>query len=185
HELDQSRALYAGGRLTGDRSAFEDARELRAVCRQAGGAGERRAAGRQAELRRRAARAAGRACRHSHGRRRGALVRMERREDGAAGRGSMGGPPRGKGSMNYEILDALSQITREKSVDRALLVETLEQGLASAVRKKYGATADVEVRFANESGTIAVALRKTVVEAVEDPAAQLSLEQARRSKPDA
>ena len=45
--------------------------------------------------------------------------------------------------MNYEILDALSQITREKSVDRALLVETLEAGLASAVRKKHGATADV------------------------------------------
>jgi N utilization substance protein A len=84
--------------------------------------------------------------------------------------------------MNYEILDALSQITREKSVDRALLVETLEQGLASAVRKKHGATADVEVRFANETGSIAVALRKTVVETVEDPALQLTVEEARAHK---
>ena len=50
--------------------------------------------------------------------------------------------------MSNEILDALSQITREKSVDRALLIETLEQGLASAVRKKHGATADVDVKFA-------------------------------------
>jgi len=87
--------------------------------------------------------------------------------------------------MNYEILDALSQITREKSVDRALLVETLEQGLASAVRKKHGATADVEVRFQNETGSIAVALRKTVVETVEDPALQLTVEEARAHKPDA
>ena len=31
--------------------------------------------------------------------------------------------------MSNEILDALSQITREKSVDRALLIETLEQGI--------------------------------------------------------
>ena len=54
--------------------------------------------------------------------------------------------------MNYEILDALSQITREKSVDRQLLVETLEAGLASAVRKKHGATADVEVKFSNDTG---------------------------------
>ena len=54
--------------------------------------------------------------------------------------------------MNNEILDALSQITREKSVDRALLIETLEAGLASAVRKKYGATADVEVKFSNDTG---------------------------------
>jgi len=87
--------------------------------------------------------------------------------------------------MNSEILDALSQITREKSVDRALLIETLEQGLASAVRKKYGATADVEVKFANDTGTIAVALRKHVVETVEDPAFQLTVSEARVHKPNA
>src|SRR5262245_6135352 len=110
---------------------------------------------------------------------------MERREDGAAGRGSMGGPPRGRGTMNYEILDALSQITREKSVDRALLVETLEQGLASAVRKKHGATADVVAKFQNDTGSISVALRKTVVDTVEDPALQLTVEEARTHKADA
>jgi N utilization substance protein A len=81
--------------------------------------------------------------------------------------------------MNHEILDALSQITREKSVDRALLVETLELGLASAVRKKYGATADVQVSFANETGGITIVMRKTVVETVEDPALQLTVEEAR------
>ena len=81
--------------------------------------------------------------------------------------------------MSNEILDALSQITREKSVDRALLIETLEQGLASAVRKKYGVTADVEVKFANETGAISIMLRKTVAETVEDPALQLTVEEAR------
>ncbi len=65
--------------------------------------------------------------------------------------------------MNNEILDALSQITREKSVDRTMLIETLEMGLASAVRKKYGATADVQVRFNDKSGTLECALRMTVV----------------------
>src|SRR5258705_8068772 len=84
--------------------------------------------------------------------------------------------------MNYEILDALSQITREKSVDRAMLIETLEAGLASAVRKKHGATADVEATFSNDTGAITVALRKTVVEGVEDPAVQLTVEEARRTK---
>lgn len=81
--------------------------------------------------------------------------------------------------MNHEILDALSQITREKSVDRAMLIETLEVGLASAVRRKYGATADVVVKFSNESGALSVALRKTVVELVEDAALQLTVEEAR------
>ncbi len=87
--------------------------------------------------------------------------------------------------MNNEILDALSQITREKSVDRALLVETLEAGLASAVRKKYGATADVEVNFANDTGAISVAIRRVVVETVEDPAQQMTVEEARAYKPEA
>ena len=87
--------------------------------------------------------------------------------------------------MNNEILDALSQITREKSVDRALLIETLEAGLASAVRKKYGATADVEVKFSNDTGAIIVAIRKTVVDNVEDPALQLTLEEARAYQPNA
>src|SRR5207249_7379039 len=87
--------------------------------------------------------------------------------------------------MNNEILDALSQITREKSVDRALLIETLEAGLASAVRKKHGATADVEVRFSNDTGAITMALRKHVVETVEDASLQLSVSEARRIKSDA
>ena len=87
--------------------------------------------------------------------------------------------------MNYEILDALSQITREKSVDRQLLVETLEAGLASAVRKKHGATAEVAVKFSNETGAITVALNKTVVETVDDSAIQMTLEEARAHKPNA
>src|SRR5262249_17949490 len=113
----------------------------------------------------------------------GALVRLGRSEVGSLGGGSMGaGALARRASMNYEILDALSQITREKSVDRALLIETLEAGLASAVRKKHGATADVEVKFSNETGSIAVAIRKIVAETVEDPALQMTLEEARPLK---
>jgi len=87
--------------------------------------------------------------------------------------------------MNNEILDALSQITREKSVDRAMLIETLELGLASAVRKKHGATADVQVRFNDKSGTLECALRMTVVETVDDASFQWTVEKARAHKPDA
>jgi len=87
--------------------------------------------------------------------------------------------------MSHEILDALSQITREKSVDRALLIETLELGLASAVRRKFGATADVVVKFTPENGKIDVALRKIVVDTVEDPALQMTVEEARAHRRDA
>jgi transcription termination/antitermination protein NusA len=87
--------------------------------------------------------------------------------------------------MNNEILDALSQITREKSVDRAMLIETLETGLASAVRKKHGATADVDVRFDDRTGQLECALRMAVVDTVEDPSFQWTIEKARAHKADA
>ena len=86
--------------------------------------------------------------------------------------------------MSNEILDALSAITREKSVDRQMLIETLEQGLASAVRRKHGATADVDVRFDPGAGQLECALRYTVVETVEDEAFQWTIETARPHKAD-
>jgi len=87
--------------------------------------------------------------------------------------------------MSNEILDALSQITREKSVDRQMLVETLEAGMVSAVRKKHGATADVAVTFSTQSGKFDCALRYTVVAEVEDPSFQWTVEKARAHKADA
>ncbi len=49
--------------------------------------------------------------------------------------------------MNYEILEALGQIAREKNVDRELVIETLEAGIVSAARRRYGQNADIQVRF--------------------------------------
>ena len=75
--------------------------------------------------------------------------------------------------MNYEILDALSQITREKSVERQNLIETLEAGLISAGRKKFGPTANIQVVFDNATGGISLWRVLDVVEMVEDPVAQI------------
>jgi len=87
--------------------------------------------------------------------------------------------------MNAEILEALGAITREKNVDRQVLVETLEAGLISAGKKKFGATALIEVKFDNASGKIEMARVMDVVETVEDPALQATLEKAKETHPDA
>jgi N utilization substance protein A len=87
--------------------------------------------------------------------------------------------------MNTEILEALGAITREKNVERSVLVETLEAGLVSAGKKKFGATANIEVRFDNVSGRIEMARVMDVVETVEDPAFQATLEEAQKTHPDA
>ena len=87
--------------------------------------------------------------------------------------------------MNTEILEALGAITREKNVERSVLVETLEAGLISAGKKKFGATANIAVHFDNVSGKIEMARVMDVVEVVEDPALQATLEKARETHPDA
>ncbi|MFM7232657.1 MAG: transcription termination factor NusA [bacterium] len=86
--------------------------------------------------------------------------------------------------MSNEILDALGQIAREKGVDRQMLIETLEAGMASAVRKKHGETADVLVRLDDRTGQLALALRYAVVTDVEDPSCQMTVERARAFQAD-
>ena len=46
--------------------------------------------------------------------------------------------------MDHNILNALSEITREKSIDKAVIIESLEAGLQSAARKKLGAEANID-----------------------------------------
>ena len=85
--------------------------------------------------------------------------------------------------MNFEVIDALGQIAREKNVEKELVIETLAAGLVAAVRKKFGLTAEVDVLVDEEERTIGVYLLKNVVDDVEDPVLEASLEEAQEYDP--
>ncbi|MBI4550988.1 MAG: transcription termination/antitermination protein NusA [Candidatus Latescibacteria bacterium] len=87
--------------------------------------------------------------------------------------------------MNYEILEALGQIIREKNVDRALVWETLKTGLLAAARKRFGAEDNLDVKIDEKTGQIDLVLSRTVVETVEEPGLQIALPDARRINPNA
>ena len=87
-------------------------------------------------------------------------------------------------NMNYELMEAMAQIAREKSVDKAILVETLEAGLLSAGRKRFGANANIEVRFEEGSGRIVMRLKRSVVEDADDLGLEVDLAEARTIEPD-
>jgi N utilization substance protein A len=82
-------------------------------------------------------------------------------------------------------MEAMAQIAREKSVDKSILVETLEAGLLSAGRKRFGQTADIQVKFDEPSGKILMRLKRRIVEDALDPAQEIDLEEAQQSEPDA
>ena len=80
--------------------------------------------------------------------------------------------------MDYNILDALAMITREKHIDRQIILDSLVAGLQSAAKKKLGAEVLIDARVNGDTGEMVVEQVKNVVEEIEDPDTDISLEEA-------
>jgi transcription termination/antitermination protein NusA len=87
--------------------------------------------------------------------------------------------------MNQGLVQALEALARERGVDRATLVETLENSIASAAKKKIGQNALVDVKFDEEQGTFQVVSHRKVVAAVEDPSCEITVDEAQATRPGA
>jgi len=79
----------------------------------------------------------------------------------------------------------LDQICRDKGIDRALLIDALEEAVRSAVRKKYGNRREIEVQFNEDLGEVEVFQYRTVVDEVFDEETEISFVDARRLDPEA
>ena len=86
---------------------------------------------------------------------------------------------------NLSIVEALGQIAREKNVDREMVVQTLEDALISAAKRRYGNTENYEVEIDATQGKMEVFAKMTVVEEVFEPSMELLLEDAQEIDPDA
>jgi N utilization substance protein A len=78
----------------------------------------------------------------------------------------------------------VDQICRDKGIDRALLIDAIEEAVRSAVRKKYGNRREIEVAFNEDLGEVEVFQYRTVVDDVDDEETEISLEEARRLDPE-
>lgn len=77
------------------------------------------------------------------------------------------------------IVDAFQEMAREKNIDKETLQRILEDTFALMVRKKYGQNANFEIVLNVDKGDIEIYLIKEIVEKVEDPTTQITLEEAR------
>ena len=80
--------------------------------------------------------------------------------------------------MNQEFFNALDLLEKTKGIPKAYMIEKVEAALISAFKKEYG-TANVRVVINPEKKDVKVYECKEVVEVVEDPATQISLEDAK------
>jgi len=83
-----------------------------------------------------------------------------------------------------EIKRVIEQVSRDKGIDRQILIKALEEALKSAARKKYGPKVDIEVQYSEETGELEVFQFKEVAEVVEEPMLQISVEEGRRLDPE-
>jgi N utilization substance protein A len=83
-----------------------------------------------------------------------------------------------------EIKRVIEQVSRDKGIDRQILIKALEEALKSAARKKYGPKVDIEVQYGEETGELEVFQFKEVTEVVEEPMLQISLDEGRRLDPE-
>lgn len=81
--------------------------------------------------------------------------------------------------MNAEFFNALELLEKEKGIPQAYMLEKIEAALLSAMKKEYGATALMRIDTDMEKKKMRVFLQREVVEEVEDPICQISLEEAK------
>ena len=85
-----------------------------------------------------------------------------------------------------EFFEAIHQIEEEKGIKPGYMLEKVTQALLSAYRRDHEGVGDNLVIEANEeTGTVRLFLKKDIVETVDNPATEISLEEARRSLPQA
>ena len=85
---------------------------------------------------------------------------------------------------NFNLKHTIDQIVKEKSIDKQVILEALEQAVLTAANKKYRNTRELEAHYNEEIGEVELFEFVTVVEEVHDSYKEIDLEEAREADPD-
>ncbi len=86
--------------------------------------------------------------------------------------------------MATELIRIIEQVSRQRGVDKSVLIKAIEDAVRVAVKKRFGPERDIEVSFNEELGEVEVFEFKEVVENVTDNNSQISLEEAQELDPE-
>ncbi|MFN8831713.1 MAG: transcription termination factor NusA [Labrys sp. (in: a-proteobacteria)] len=82
-----------------------------------------------------------------------------------------------------ELLQIADAVAREKSIDRQIVIEAMEDAIAKAARSRYGMETDVHANIDPKTGELRLSRHLLVVEQVENDPREISLVDARRRNP--
>lgn len=86
--------------------------------------------------------------------------------------------------MNKDLVAIFEYLEREKGIQRSIVIEAIEESLRQAARKSIAGASNVTVSINPKTGNIDVYCEKEIVDVVEVPAQEISLEDARNIDPE-
>jgi N utilization substance protein A len=86
--------------------------------------------------------------------------------------------------MNLELKRIIDQVSRDKGIDKELLVSAIKDAIRSAAKKRYGPKLELEVEYNEDTGAIEVFQYKEVVTQVNEPYREIGLEEGRKLDPE-
>src|SRR2546427_7448502 len=81
--------------------------------------------------------------------------------------------------MQQDLNRVIEQVSKEKGIDKSILISALENAMVSAAKKMFGHQRKIEAQYNPDLGEVELFEAKTVVDQVNDPALELSLQEAR------
>ena len=85
--------------------------------------------------------------------------------------------------MKADFIEALNAIEKERGISKDILIDAFESALVAAYKRNYNTTANVRAVVDRDTGDVQIFASKTVVEHVENPYSEISLEEARKINP--
>lgn len=82
--------------------------------------------------------------------------------------------------MNRELISVIDEIGRQKGIDKARVIGAIESALQTAAKKRFGQAENIQVEIDAKTGEISVVSKKTIVDTVVNPKAEISLQEARQ-----
>ncbi len=82
-----------------------------------------------------------------------------------------------------ELLQIADAVAREKVIDRQIVISAMEDAIQKAARSRYGSETNIKAEINPKTGEIRLTRLRQVVEALENPAAEITVEEARERNP--
>ncbi len=80
--------------------------------------------------------------------------------------------------MSLETLSILEQLSRDKGIEKDVLIEALKAAVEVAARKRYPTASELHSEFNESTGEVEIYIEKIVVKKVEYPDKEISLKEA-------